>query len=407
MKNIKVLIAHPGTQHSHRLVSILYQNGYLFKFYTGIAISKETRFHQFIDMLPFKIRTKLSGRIIEKVPANFIRNFWCNELLAYLLLKIGINPSRVFYTRNKIFQHLISKKAIREADIIIGFDTASWHLSEMCKRSGKKFILDYSSIEPNFKNQICVKINNQFPQWSDMLQPKQNKLLDLERLEQKNADKIVVASSFTKKSMSQNLSSYEKICIIPYGVDTDFFKPSKKIGVIDKKKVDFVFVGKIDAKKGIPLLLEAWKDEFIYKNSTLTLIGEVDNRTKSLIENVSKDIKITGKLSRIDLANSLNNFTVMVFPSYFEGFGLVILEGLASGLPVITTRNTGGLDIIENMKDGIIITEGDIGGLIDAVSFYINNIDNYPLYSNYARKKSEVYSWNLYAEKWSEVISIL
>ena len=73
----------------------------------------------------------------------------------------------------------------------------------------------------------------------------------------KIVDEIIVASSFSKETLKKNGVEEKKMAVIPYGTDTDFFKPEEKRG--NHEVVKFVFVGLVDARKGVPVLLEVWK----------------------------------------------------------------------------------------------------------------------------------------------------
>ncbi|HEB62070.1 MAG TPA: glycosyltransferase [Bacteroidetes bacterium] len=204
------------------------------------------------------------------------------------------------------------------------------------------------------------------------------------------ADNIVVASGFTKKSLIENGIDKNKIQVIHYGVDFDRFKIKNKKQ--DKNKIlQLIFVGNIIQRKGIYYLLEAMK-LLKSKNVNLTLCGrKIDKelvRTYKVLDNI--DIKLN--LNKRELSKQLNQSDIFVFPSLIEGFGLVIPEAMASGLPVITTNNTAGADIIENGKQGYIIP-------IRSAEKIAEKIEKFLMEKNYfdmgieAEKKARDYTW--------------
>lgn len=397
---MKVLLAHPGTQYSHQLAKQLEKQGLLYRFYTGVAISEYSLFCFFLRFFPKSIQSKISNRVIKDVPSKKIKNAYFLEWKAILQLKKGKNSEAVFYERNRRFQKQIPDKAILACDVVIGFDTSSWLLIERCKKLKRLFILDVSIAHPAEKAKVYHQIASQYPKWSFAIQHKAALLIALEQQELEQADAIVVASSFTKKTLVKQNIGEKAISVNPYGVNASLFFPSIKTA---STKINFVFVGLVDARKGVPLLLDAWK--YIDKNeATLTLIGPVSNSVKNIIEVAHPEVIVKGKIPFADLNAELSKYDVLVFPSYFEGFGLVIPEAMACGLPVITTTATCGSDIIEHEYDGLVLETGNTTALLYAMQSIINRRYNLDEMSKRSREKALSLSWDAYGERWKNIL---
>lgn len=136
------------------------------------------------------------------------------------------------------------------------------------------------------------------------------------------------------------------IAIIPNGIDisTYPFKNKQK----DKEKRQILFLSRIHPKKGLDLLIKAWKDLApIYStNWNIAIVGNGErayiNHLNHLIErlDIQDSVQIlppTFGKEKIDL---YHNSDLFVLPTYSENFGMVIAEAMACGLPVITTKNT-------------------------------------------------------------------
>jgi len=95
---------------------------------------------------------------------------------------------------------------------------------------------------------------------------------------------------------------------------------------------------------------------------------------------------------------------VFVFPSYFEGFALVLLEAMASGLPVITTTATAGPDITTPGEDGWVIEPGKLDALIEAMRFCLENRDRVTEMGANARRTAERFSWDAYGDRWVTIL---
>jgi len=110
-------------------------------------------------------------------------------------------------------------------DIVIGFDTSSKELISRCKKHNKQFILDVSIAHPRYKDKVYNDIIKQYPDWAFALNRKAEEQINAEDEEISEADKVVVASSFTKSTLEWAGHDISKIAINPYGVSSTEFKP--------------------------------------------------------------------------------------------------------------------------------------------------------------------------------------
>lgn len=396
----KVLLAHPGTQHARHLARQLHKHHLLSAFYTGLGIGEKGWQSLLINYLPASVKNKISNRIVAGVPQKDIKQLLFNEIRALKALKNGDKAESVLLKRNKDFQNSIPDKAIKSADVVIGFDTSSWLLAERCKQLNRPFILDVSIAHPYEKRSVYQQISDQYPEWSFLLEQKSQQMIDLELEEMELADKIVVASTFSKNSLIKNWIPERKIYVNPYGIDLGSFKPHENTD----GQVRFVFVGLVDARKGIPVLLEAWKKIGLV-GATLTLIGPVSEHTAMLIKKEVPDITIKGRIPYNTMPAMLAQYDVLVFPSYFEGFALVIPEAMASGLTVITTPATCAPDIIDNDINGFIIPCGDAEQLATKMQFLINSPAKLKDIQKEALNKIQNFTWDAYGERWAQILA--
>ena len=192
----------------------------------------------------------------------------------------------------------------------------------------------------------------------------------------------------------------EKIEVIPYGVDLARFRPKKSATA---RPFRVVFVGIITARKGVPLLLEAWK-ELAPTEAELWLVGSASREAQAAIPHI-KGLEIKNAVPQADVPGLLQQCDVFVLPSYFEGFGLVILEAMACGLPAICTIATAGPDIISQDQDGWLIQPGDLKGLVRTMRFCLENPDRVVEMSVKARATAERFSWDAYGDRWMAILT--
>jgi glycosyltransferase involved in cell wall biosynthesis len=400
---MQVLLAHPGTQYSAQLANQLYRHNSLLRFWTSFALPEDSLVERLIRKIMATPPDWLGHRTIPGVPAAKIRTALPLELIALARLRLGGEPQIVMHDRNEKFQRAIASKDIQQSDAIIGFDTSSSLLIDRAAKTGRPFILDQTIAHPRSKQRVYDSIKKQFPDWADDLEVRASNVGAAEEAEHQKATRIVVASSFTKKTLAENGVDEAKIILNPYGVDlTRFTTMHQKRG---DRPFRFLFAGLVCARKGIPLLLQAWKS-LNPKNAELWVVGPLTPTATGECRDNSQ-IKVVGKVPNSKLATIMAESDVFVFPSYFEGFGLVLLEAMAAGLPVLTTTATAGPDIVTDGIDGFITQPGDLEMLVSKMGFCLENRDRVAEMGANARATAERFSWDAYGDRWVQILDRL
>jgi glycosyltransferase involved in cell wall biosynthesis len=178
-------------------------------------------------------------------------------------------------------------------------------------------------------------------------------------------DWIVVPSVVAQQSFAE-YGLQEKTVVVRTGVDTEFFFPGSQDAAGAVFRV--CYVGRVELAKGIGYLLEAWK-RLGLPGAELVLVGEVKPEMRSLLEGCeSNGVRLTGFLpGREEVARCYQESKLFVQPSPNEGLAQVLLEAMASGLPVVATDKTGAADCMTNGTEGLIVSARDVDALADAV----------------------------------------
>lgn len=176
------------------------------------------------------------------------------------------------------------------------------------------------------------------------------------------ANRITLPSSQMKKYIRRiDKSLIPKTKVIHNFVNTNRFSPLKKR---PKKKLYLLNVSNFTPSKGHKDLIQIAK---ILSNKNvdfkLILIGEgpLYTKIKNEVEKFALKDKVSmlGRIENKNLPKYYNNSDVFLFPSYRESFGVVIIESLACGTPVISYKNEGAREIIKNKDLGILVEIGD------------------------------------------------
>ena len=164
---------------------------------------------------------------------------------------------------------------------------------------------------------------------------------------------VLSVSPFAEAVMDEFLPKRHARFVVGSPIDIERSAP-----VAVAKNADFLFAGRLTEEKGVQRLAEIARDA----NLPLTIAG--DGPLLNSLRQMGGTIRCTGWLDEAGLAALMGQARALVFPStWYETGGLVVLEALARGLPVIVSRNTAAADFIKDGVNGYLIDPGDVRGL--------------------------------------------
>lgn len=237
-----------------------------------------------------------------------------------------------------------------------------------------------------------------------------------------NSSKILSVSNYTKQRILRQLINYPEkdIFILPTTFDLEKFKPGpkpeylmKKLNIKDDEKVILTIarLSKSEKYKGYDKVIITMND--IVKeipNVKYIVGGSGDDfeRIKDLIRNYHLEGKVilTGFIPDEEIVDYYNLCDVFVMPSKGEGFGIVFLEALACGKPVICGNKDGSVDAVLNGEIGILINPDNVDEIAQAIVKVLKgNVEKKFLDGEYLRKRIiEAYGFDKFKERVKEVI---
>lgn len=226
-----------------------------------------------------------------------------------------------------------------------------------------------------------------------------------------NATKTIAVSSYVKKTLSEISRKNLKFNTIPMGVDIDKFNNNKEI---EKKKYDLIFVGRLEEKKGVKILIDAIKElslKDLYFNVIIigngTLKNSLQKRTSEY--NLNNSITFTGSLTHEQIVEYMSLSKIFILPSIdlsydSEGLPTVLLEAMAMGLAIITTDAGGITDVAKNDYNSILIEQNNVKMLSEKIETLINNPSELKKLKLNALKTAKEYSYENIVERYYKVI---
>lgn len=214
---------------------------------------------------------------------------------------------------------------------------------------------------------------------------------------------ICRAESLCQKLKKEDYTS--RLVYIPSGVNTNFFRPEVyPFQERDKNNIVFLFAGKISKRKGVEYLIKAFLQlNNKYNNIKLLLAGQGAPDTVAYFKKLCQDsnnIVFLGHISGDKIKYYYTYCDIFVLPSLGEPFGLVNLEAMACGKPIISTRGGAVVDYLRDGEVGFMVEPADMSSLFKAMEKFILNPN---LAKEMGAKAREWvvnnYSWDKIAEK--------
>ncbi|WP_417720649.1 glycosyltransferase family 4 protein [Salipiger sp.] len=159
-------------------------------------------------------------------------------------------------------------------------------------------------------------------------------------------------------------SHWERFHIIHCGIDPARYAPP------DHAAKRLLFVGRLAGVKGVPILLDAVDAlRGRHPDLRLTLIGDGPDRAalESRAAGSGDHVRFLGYRSQDEVAEALRDTDVFVLPSFAEGVPVVLMEAMAAGLPVVTTRIAGVPELVHHGETGLLVAPGDAAALTGAL----------------------------------------
>lgn len=302
------------------------------------------------------------------IPETSVKSLVVPFALGYLRTRLHLN-GRLGNSLNRLAHELFSQQLAnalpQSFDLFIGMSAFSEQALKVAKSQGAIATIDHGSLHERFEHRQ-LQIEQEAFGFQIQGNSLQNWLVEKEDREFHQADHIAVLSSIAKNTLIENGVDEEKIWVNHPGVSLQMFTPH------DKKDDVFrvAFCGQINPRKGFHYLLMAL-DKVRSKHIELWVMGPTediaqDKRFKKKLEEFDYlKIRYFGSVKKNQLAQLFSQCSVFVLPSLADGFGMVVTQAMASGLPVIVSDQTGAADLIETGKNGFVVRARDVDQLAE------------------------------------------
>jgi glycosyltransferase involved in cell wall biosynthesis len=395
----KAVIVHGGGRDSYQLALALSEAGLLESLVTDLFWPGDREWaKRIIKVLPPKVRSMLLKRTVIGLPSREVQQCIWDGLRCIVLDKLPHVPFSVRRKSTRAADSALGRAAGKRArGTQSGLVAYSYYGFDSMREYCAPAMLFQVHPHPATVRRILNRELSDHPDCASSLSQEWELALpedDFQHLvsEPKMATKFLVASSFTRDSLIEHGTASDNISVIPYGVDLKHFHPASQTCLVKKSEpLKLLFVGRINQRKGIKYLLQALSlvDP---EHVQLTVCGRVvDNLER--FRPFEDQILIRPSVTAEELVRAYQNADIFIFPSVAEGFGQVLLEALACGLPILTTTHTAAPDLIEDGEQGFILEPRRPDLLAEKINWCIHNRDELAAMRPKARARAEEFTW--------------
>ncbi|QDK78672.1 glycosyltransferase family 4 protein [Spirosoma sp. KCTC 42546] len=378
---MKVILSHPtGNEFVKAACSGLLDANMLAEFFTSIALFQGN----YLDNLSrFKPLAEFNRRKFNLSLEPYTRLWPWRELGRHAARKMNVTSllrhetgafsvDAVYKSCDNYVASKLREGKQKGIDAIYAYEDGALHSFQQANKLGLLNLYDLPIGYWRTARRLLEVERERWPEWSSTLTGFKDSDEKLARKDEelRLADHIFVASQFTASTLKDYPGRLGPISVIPYGFPP-VINHREYDKLLGKRPLKLLFVGGLSQRKGIANLFAA--ADYLGKNIELTIVGRKSTNDCVALDKELIKYKWISTLPHDKVLELMRQHDVLIFPSLFEGFGLVITEAMAQGTPVITTERTAGADLIQHGHNGWLVEAGSTESLVQAIGKLIDN----------------------------------
>jgi alpha-maltose-1-phosphate synthase len=405
-----VIVAHPtGNPNVRGDLRALERAGCLATFYTTLAVPRIG-----VQHCVAKLRRELSRRAFAEVPPPKIVSSPLRELVRLAAGRLRLHA----LTRHEFgwasvdaVYHALDRRLARDlrasritAATVYAYEDGALESFKAARRLGMRRVYHLPIPYWRLLQGLLAEERDRRPDWAPTLvgladSPAKHRRKDLELAE---ADCVVVASRFTRRSLASCPEPPRRIEVVPYGAPPAVARA--RVAAHERNRpLRALFVGHLSQRKGLADLHEAMAS--VRGLVALTLVGPRVTVDCPAVDRVIGAHRWLPPVPHARLLELMAEHDVLVFPSIVEGFGLVITEALSRGLPVITTPHTGAPDLMTDGRDGFIVPVRSPDAIADRLTRLAEDRDLLAAMSEAALATARRNPWERYEARIVQIVA--
>lgn len=359
-------------------------------------------------LLPAPWRAQLARRTYAEAPAKLVKCISWRELVrlgvrSSFLGKLLCSGERSFSVIG-IYRHFDGHVArhLKRIDVhaVYAYEGGALQTFREAKKRGITTIYEQPSSYWYWVRNLLSEEAARNPEFAGLLPNLRDSRRHLEWKDEelRLADYVFVPSEHVRRTLAGAVPD-EKIRVISYGAPE--VRERKRLPLDPSQPLKVLFVGALSQHKGIGYLLNAVQN--LGDQVKLTLVGRRFG-TNARVDEACNRWQWFETVPHQQILDVMMQSDVLVLPSLGEGFGLVVTEALAAGLPVVITPNVGAADLICHGREGFIVPTSSAEAIATHLSALYHNRELLIEMSHQAQATAAERSWNVYRDNWAEAV---
>ncbi len=394
---LKAVVVHGGARDAYQLAIGLSEAGLLEALVTDLFWSEASAGGSTLSrLLPARILRLFRQRSAVELPGDYVRMVR-TAALGGLIDRLSFLPFSMRRWIARSSDAALGRAAGNLAKKAgTGLVSYSYFGYDAFKAYGRGGLLFQAHPHPATMRRILHQELNDHPDCAESLEKEWELALpeeDFQHLlrETSMASHYLAASSFTRDSLVANGIAKDRIRVVPYGIDLQRFCPDPGKRFTRTARLRLLFVGRINQRKGIKYLVEALR-LLPMSQIEVVICGRVVDALE-IFKPLQSHVEIRPNISGQDLVRAYQAADLFVFPSVAEGFGQVLLESLACGLPILSTTNTAAPDLIQDGIEGFIVEPRRPDLLAARIEWALQHRVQLAEMGLRARQRAEYFTW--------------
>ena len=405
---LRTAVVYPGVMPAViEVARAFFETGMLSRFETTFVYHEDDRLAQLLrsfgnSELCRRMDTQLSRRALGGIPKHLVsaRPRW--ELLRIAASRLSASEllmDRLWEQTVLRFDRDVSRDLCRDVEVVYGYEHACRASFMRARNAGIRTVFDMASPHYALMDSLLASELAQFPALANdspsgeglVARRNQHKQAELDL-----ADLVIANSQFTARSLIESGYPAARVRVVPLGA------PPLDQGwreLPQTNTVRFLFAGSsVGVRKGAHHLLEAWQLLDCGRVAELALAGRW-TLPLAMRRDLPRNAIALGSITQAELFRRYRESSVLVLPSLCDGFGMVVTEALAHGLPVIATKSVGASELIEEGVNGFVLSQGDVDGLAARLQWCIEHPAELCAMREAAHATAARHQWSAYRRR--------
>ena len=386
---MRVVISHPfGNPNVYHATLAFYESALLLKYHTCLFSPFGSSYRSFDALRNAPIKTHPNREVVRLI----LNNLPITSL-------DGRRQSCVDWVARGL-DKAVAEGLDLKVDAVYCYEDSAFNTFKAAENCGaRKFYelpIGYQDEAREIANKEMLRNEGLRDYLSCLYEPREK--IDRKRREVLSADHIVCPSTYCCSTLKKHVVVRGRISILPYGCDCSCSPRAWSAGDFSGP-LKLLFVGRLDPRKGLHYLFEAL-EKLLPGSFRLTLAGRwVPGYREWLLRRYRVEFLEVGHVNRHHVLDLMRQNHLFVFPSLFEGFGLVLLEAMGCGIPVLASERTGAPDIIQDKREGFLVRAGFSEDIAAVLSDVCGNRQKLAEMGIAAHRKAMSLSWSEYQRR--------